>query len=1130
MSEPRDDAGNKASIESASRAAEGDRGKPGTGSPANMAETKREALRLKMTRRPVGASGRIAKAFLESKLTPLLVVFSLLVGAFAVMVTPREEEPQIKVPMIDVFLGMPGASAQEVERRLTSPLEKAIYEIPNVEYVYSITQPSGGMIIVRFMVGTDPDQAAVRVHTKLQEKAAELPAGAMPPLVVSRGIDDVPVLAYTLSSADASPMQLKQVAEELKVELTKHPRVAQVTVLGGEKRALKVTFDRDRLAAHQVSLLQAYMALSGANWRLPAGSFATSDAETQVEVGSLFRTADEVGGAVVAVWNGKPVFLRAVATVSDGADEPSQYVWMLAGPGAAHRGIPAGTDSAAVTVSVAKKPGTNAVELVEDLDKVVAGLKGKVIPSNVTVTKTRDYGHTADEKSNELIFHMALATLSVVLLMALFLGRREAVVVLVAVPMTLALTLASSYLFGYTLNRVTLFALIFAIGILVDDAIVVVENIHRHYELGWGPPRLTTIYAVDEVGNPTILATFAVVGALLPLAFVSGLMGPYMRPIPINASAAMIFSLFVAFVVSPWLTFKLFRKYAEEHAGKASFEGHAETQQEDKLHRFYQKLFTPLLQSPAKSWALVGGVVVLLLLSMSLVYFKVAKVKMLPYDNKSEIQVVVDMPEGTTLETTNSVARDLALEVRRLPEVSDVQVYVGTSAPFNFNGLVRHYFLRSGPLVADLQVNLLPKDQRKRDSHTFAKDVRTLLLPIAKSRGANLKVTEVPPGPPVLSTMVAEIYGPDMKKRIDLAGQVRKIFEETPGVVDVDWLVEDEAPKVELVVDREKAARAGVTPEVVTRTLRVALNGAEAGLMHDENARNPVPIVLRLDRAQRSSLDGLLQTAVHGGTGRLVPLGELVTVQETKSERFIYHKNLQPVTYVLAEMAGVAEAPVYGILDMGAKVAALKAPDGSPLTVMSTTLPTDSTKYAMKWDGEWHITYEVFRDMGIAFAAVLVLIYFLVVGWFRSFVTPLIIMAPIPLTLIGILPAHGFFGVFFTATSMIGFIALAGIIVRNSILLVDFINLELEMGEKLEDAVIRAGAVRFRPIVLTALALVVGGGVILLDPIFQGLAVSLIAGVVVATALTLVVIPLLYYMYLKAVGIEKALPPQGDAA
>ncbi len=1106
---------------------------PESGSPRpSVEETRREALRLKMTRRPIGASGRIAKAFLESKLTPLIVVFSLLVGAFAVMVTPREEEPQIKVPMIDVFLAMPGATAQEVERRLTTPLEKAIFEIPNVEYVYSTTQPSGGMIIVRFLVGTDPDQAIVRVKAKLAEQEPQLPPGAMPPVVVPRGIDDVPVVAYTLWSESASPMQLKQVAEELKVELTRHPRVAQVTVLGGERRVVKVSFDRDRLAAHHVSLLQAYMALSGLNWRLPAGNLSSDNAETQVEVGSLFRSADEVGNAVVAVWNGRPVFLRDVAKVTDGPDEPSQYVWMLAGAGARAKNLPEGTDTPAVTVAVAKKPGTNAVELVRELDARVDGMKGPVIPSNVHVTKTRDYGHTADEKSNELIFHMGLATLSVVLLMALALGRREAVVVLVAVPMTLALTLAASYAFGYTLNRVTLFALIFAIGILVDDAIVVVENIHRHYELGWGPPKLTTVYAVDEVGNPTILATFTVVGALLPLAFVSGLMGPYMRPIPINASAAMLFSLFVAFVVSPWLTFKLFRKYAEEHAARhgKGFEVDAETPQEDRLHRFYKKLFTPLLSSAAKRWTLLGSVVVLLLLACSLVYFKVAKVKMLPYDNKSEIQVVLDMPEGTTLEATAAAARDMALEVRKLPEVTDVQVYVGTSAPFNFNGLVRHYFLRSGPLVADLQVNLLPKDERRLASHPFAKEVRTLLDPIGKRHGANVKVTEVPPGPPVLSTMVAEVYGPELSKRVALAAQVKKVFEETPGIVDVDWLVEDQSPKVELAVDREKAVRAGITSEAITRTLRVALDGADAGLLRDEDARNPVPIVLRLQRAQRSTLDGLLQTSVHGGAGQLVPLRELVTVNETKRERFIYHKNLQPVTYVLAEMAGVAEAPVYGILDMGSRIEALKDPDGAPLQVMSTHLPTDSTRYAMKWDGEWHITYEVFRDMGIAFAAVLVLIYFLVVGWFRSFVTPLIIMAPIPLTLIGILPAHGLGGVFFTATSMIGFIALAGIIVRNSILLVDFINLELEMGETLENAVVKAGAVRFRPIALTAAALVVGGLVILLDPIFQGLAVALISGVVVATALTLVVIPLLYYMYLSTVGVEKAVPPEAAEA
>ncbi len=1074
----------------------------------------RAALRRKMTRRPLGASGRIAKAFLTSKLTPLLVVASLLLGAFALLITPREEEPQIKVPMIDVFVALPGATTGEVERRVVSPVEKALYQIPNVDFVYSTSQPSGGIVIVRFLVGTDPDQAVVRVHAKLAELLPTLPPGSMPPVVVPRGIDDVPVAAYTIWSKDLAPMQLRQVADEVKADFTRHPRVAQVTVLGGPRRVVRVAFDRDRLASYGVSLVQAYGALSGLNWRLPAGSVVSGNTEVPVEIGSLFRRAEDVGSAVIGVVNGKPVWLRDVASVTDGPEEPSQYAWML---------TKAGDDAPAVTLAVAKKPGTNAVELVRELDVRLAGLKGPVVPSNVTVTKTRDYGKTADEKSSELIFHVGLATLSVVILMALFLGRREAVVVLVAVPATLALTLFSSYLFGYTLNRVTLFALIFAIGILVDDAIVVVENVHRHYELGWGDPRLTTVYAVDEVGNPTILATFAVVAALLPLAFVSGLMGPYMRPIPVNASAAMVFSLLVAFVVSPWLTFKLVRKFAEEHLkGEENFKPGAEAPAEDRLLRFYRKLFTPLLRSASRRWALIGGVVVLLLLSCGLFVVRGVKVKMLPYDNKSELQVVLDMPEGTTLEATAAAARELAILVRTRPDVADVQVYAGTSAPFNFNGLVRHYFLRSGPLVADLQVNLAGKDERKKDSHTIAKEIRTLILPAARRLNANIKVTEVPPGPPVLSTMVAELYGPDAVKRIALAKQVKDIFESTPGVVDTDWLVEDPAPKVELVIDREKAMRTGVTPEVVVKTIRIALDGMDAGLLRVDAAREAVPIVLRLDRAQRSGLESLLATTVPSQTGRLVPVRELVTVTEGTRAPFIYHKNLQPVTYVLAEMAGVAEAPIYGILDMKSKIGALRAPDGRPLDIFNTALPTDSNRYALKWDGEWHVTVEVFRDMGIAFAAVLVLIYVLVVGWFRSFVTPLIIMAPIPLTLIGILPAHALFGVFFTATSMIGFIALAGIIVRNSILLVDFVNLELAAGEPLEEAVVKAGAVRFRPIVLTALALVAGGAVILLDPIFQGLAVALISGVVVATALTLVVIPLLYFMYIRAAGVPPA--------
>ncbi len=942
-------------------------------------EAHREALRLKMTRRALGGSGRIAQAFLTSKLTPLLVVFSLVLGVFAVLVTPREEEPQIKVPMIDVFVAFPGATAQEVERRVVTPVEKAIAEIPNVEYVYSTTQPSGGMIIARFLVGSDPDQAVTRVHAKLAELAPSLPQGAMPPVVAPRGIDDVPVLAYTLWSADATPVQLRRVAEELKVELTRHPRVAQVWVLGGQRRVVRVDFDRERMASHHVSILQVHQALAGLNWHLPVGSFSSANAQTQVEVGSFFRSAEEVGNAVIAVYGGRPVYLRDVASVIDGAEEPGQYVWMTSGAAGTEKGLPPGLDAPAVTVAVAKKPGTNAVELVRDLEARVAGLLGPVIPSNVHLTKTRDYGFTANEKSAELIEHMGIATLAVVVLMAFALGRREAVVVAVAVPTTLALTLATSYLFGYTLNRVTLFALIFAIGILVDDAIVVVENIHRHYELGWANPRLATVYATDEVGNPTILATFTVIAALLPLAFVSGLMGPYMRPIPINASAAMLFSLVVAFVVSPWLTYRLFRRYAEEHAGRGG-EPHAETNKEGTLHRVYARLFTPLLERPWRRWALLGGVAVLLLGSASLVALGVVTVKMLPYDNKSEIQVVIDMPEGSTLEATNAAARELAGVVRALPEVSDVQVYVGTSAPFNFNGLVRHYFLRSGPLVADLQVNLLPKHARSRESHALAKKVREMLAPVAARTGANVKVTEVPPGPPVLSTMVAEVYGPDLERRVALARQVREIFETTPGVVDTDWYVEHPAPKIEIVVDREKAVRAGVTPEQVVRTLRVALDGADAGLLHDATAREPIPIVLRLDRAQRSGLEGLLAISVHGADGQLVPLRELVHVTPTEEERFIYHKNLAPVTYVIAEMAGAAEAPVYGILAMARRVADLRGPDNRPIQVLSTHQPQDSARYALKWDGEWQITYEVFRDMGVAFAAVLVLIYLLVVG------------------------------------------------------------------------------------------------------------------------------------------------------
>ncbi len=1078
----------------------------------------REARRQKLSRRKIGVSGRIAAAFLESKLTPLLVVASLLVGVLALMVTPREEEPQIKVPMVDVTIGLPGASAQEVERRVISPIEKILYEIENVEYIYSTSQPSGGIVIVRFYVGTDPDQAITRIHAKLAAHQDLLPQGSTLPVVKPRSIDDVPAIAYTIWSTTTSPTELRHVAEELRSEAVRHPRVAQAWLIGGQRRVVRVTFDRDKLAAHHASILQAYGAINSANWKLPAGQMTSDDRTTEVQVGGFLKNVDEVRKLVIATYNGKPVYLGDVATIEDGPEEPSQYVWMGSGPAAPEKNISvAGIDAAAITLAISKKPGTNAIDLVNQLDERIAQLRGSLIPSNVTITKTRDYGFTAQEKSNELIFHVGLATLSVVLLMLLMLGRREAIVVLVAVPVTLALTLASSYFFGYTLNRVTLFALIFSIGILVDDAIVVVENIHRHYQLRWTNAKHATVFGTDEVGNPTILATLTVIGALLPLAFVSGLMGPYMRPIPVNASAAMFFSLLVAFIVSPWLTYKLF---GGSKAVEPTHRHYDETQEENKLQKMYARIMQPLLASPKKQIMVIGSIVGVLLLAMTLFPLRWVVVKMMPYDNKSELQVVIDAPEEYSLERTNAAAREMAQLFTTMEEVTDYQVYVGTSAPFNFNGLVRYYFMRSGNNVADIQVNLVNKHSRDENSHDIAKAVRIKLLPIAEKHGVNLKVTEVPPGPPVLSTMVAEVYGPDREGRKQVAAQVKDIFAATEGIVDIDWLVEDTAPLTEYVVNQEKAATVGITPEHITRTLRVALNGAEAGLMHVENDRSQVPLVLRLERAQRARSEELSSIKLHGSQGQLVPLGELVTTIETKRESFIYHKNLQPVTYVIGEVAGSEESPVYGIMNMNDRLKQVVTPSGVELAVMSTHMPEKSQEYGVKWDGEWHITYEVFRDMGAAFGVVVLLIYVLVVGWFGSFITPLIIMAPIPLTLIGILPGHALLGTFFTATSMIGFIALSGIVVRNSILLVDFINQEIRAGESLENAVLKAGAVRFRPITLTALSLVVGAGVIYLDPIFQGLAVSLIFGVIASTALTLVLIPLLYYIYLHIAGTK----------
>ena len=1043
-----------------------------------------------------GLAGRMAHGWINSKLTPLFIAASLLVGAFSVLMLPREEEPQIIVPMIDVMVSMPGASAKEVEERVTRPMEKLLWEIPGVEYIYSTTSPGMSLAIVRFKVGQNEEDAIVRLNQKLHANYDLIPPGASEPLMKPRSIDDVPILALTFHSSRYDDFQLRRIVAQVHDEVKQVPDVSEVKIIGGQRRILKVTVDAARLAAYGLAPLEVAGALGMSNRKLPAGTAAADNVETVLEAGSWIRSAEDAGSIVVSVHNGRPVYLRDVAQVEDTGEDPVQYVQFASG----------GRFEPAVTLSVAKRKGTNAIVVAEHVLQRVEGLKGRLVPGDVEMTITRHYGETAEEKSDELLFHMGIAVVSVTLLIAFVLGRRESLIVFIAIPVTLALTLTVFYLYGYTLNRITLFALIFSIGILVDDAIVVVENIVRHTRLPHNegrPLAEVAVEAVDEVGNPTILATLTVIAAILPMAFVSGLMGPYMRPIPIGASAAMVFSLIVAFVVTPWASIRILKKDA----------GHGHDHTEDRFTVFYRKVMDRLIHVPLYRYGFLGLVTVLLLGSMALVYVEFVKVKMLPFDNKSEFQVIIDMPEGTTLEETARVTRLLAEKTFEQPEVVNVQTYVGTAAPYNFNGLVRHYFLRRGANVADIQVNLTGKKERDLQSHDIAKKVRERLMPVARQYGARIKVAEVPPGPPVLQTLVAEIYGPDAEGREKLAREVLRIFDETPGVVDADWYVEDPQPRQIWRVDRVKAALHGVSVEDVAKTMMAASSGLTVGLLHAEEAKEDVPVVVRLDRATRSDLERLRSLKVMGRAGNLVPLSEIVRVERTTSEKNIYHKNLMPVTYVTADVAGIMESPVYAILALGPKIAKLDIGQGYEIEQYTAAQPGDESKYAMKWDGEWHITYEVFRDLGIAFAAVLVLIYVLVVGWFESFLTPVIIMAAIPFSLVGILPAHGLLNAFFTATSMIGFIAGAGIVVRNSIILVDFIELRLKEGMPLDLAVIDAGAVRFRPMMLTAAAVVVGSAVILFDPIFQGLAIALMAGEIASLLLSRVTVPIVYYIF-----------------
>ena len=1052
-----------------------------------------------------GLAGKIAHAFIDSKLTPLVIVASLLLGAFAILQTPREEEPQIIVPMLDVMVAMPGATPHEVEERVSIPMEKLLRQISGIEYVYSISRPGASLVILRFKVGAKEEDAIIKTYNQLYSHLDQIPPGVSQPLVKVRSIDDVPILALTFWGKEYDSYRLRQVVAEVEHDVKQVDDVSETHIIGGLPRTIRVALDPQRLAGYGIFAGEVVNAIQGANARADAGSFSQSNTEFQVEAGRFLTSVADLQRVVVAVKNGRPVYLRDVAEkIEDGPAEPADYVLFGSGPATGNR-----ADYPAVTLTVAKRKGTNATIISEKILDRLHEMRGSVLPADLQITTTRNYGETAKDKSNELLEHLFIATLSVTLLIGLALGWRESGVVLVAIPVTLALTLTVFYLYGYTLNRVTLFALIFSIGILVDDAIVVVENIVRHFRLPGNKGRSLSdvaVEAVDEVGNPTILATFAVISAILPMAFVRGLMGPYMRPIPVGASAAMIFSLLVAFVVSPYAALRLLRHYADADGR------HHET--EGWTTQFYRRIMNPLIADRKKRYGFLAGVVLLLSIAVMFVPLKLVKVKMLPFDNKSEFQVIVDMPDGTTLEQTTRVAQALGTYLGQQSEIANYQIYSGTSGPYNFNGLVRHYFLRHGPNQADIQVNLLPKEKRSLQSHEIARRLRPELVKIAEPFGARIKVSEVPPGPPVLQTLVAEIYGPDLNGQVKVAEQVKQIFKQTPGVVDVDWYVEDPQQKYDLKVDLDKAALHGVSAAEVTRTVQIAVGGMDAGLLHTTD-REGVPINVRVSRPDRSNIEQIEALKVPTASGQQVSLGELTYTDRETIDPSIYRKNMQRVVYITGDVAGGEESPVYAIFKMNQALDKLTLPAGYTLQRYNSTQPESTDRYSMKWDGEWHITIEVFRDLGVAFAAVLVLIYVLVVGWFKSFLTPLVIMAPIPLTLIGILPAHSLMGAFFTATSMIGFIAGAGIIVRNSIILVDFIELRRSQGMSLEEAVVDAGAVRFRPMLLTAAAVVVGASVILFDPIFQGLALALMAGEVASTLLSRMAVPVLYYMVQK---------------
>ncbi|WP_435254232.1 efflux RND transporter permease subunit [Tenacibaculum sp. A30] len=1058
-----------------------------------------------------GLAGKIAKGFIGSKLTILLMVVFMVIGVYSSFLIPREEEPQIDVPMADIFVGYPGASPTEVESRVIKPLEKIISNIKGIEYVYSTSMKEQGMVIVQFYVGEDIERSFVKLYNEINKHMDQMPKGVTMPLVKTRAIDDVPMLGLTLWSENYDDYQLKQIAQELTNEIEKVNDVAITQKIGGRNREVRVVVDKDKLAASGLDFLSVTEMLKASNQQLSAGSYDKNDTEFLVTTGKFLQSAEDVKNLVVGIQQNQPIYLKQVANVLDGPEIPKNYVSFGYGQASSNASTYQ-SEYPAVTISVAKRKGADAMQIADVILAKVDHLRTNLIPDDVHVEVTRNYGETASQKVSELLLHLIGAIIAVTLVVMLAMGWRGGLVVFLSVPITFALTLLSYYMLDYTLNRITLFALVFVTGIVVDDSIIIAENMHRHFKMKRLPFKQAALYAINEVGNPTILATFTVIASVLPMAFVSGLMGPYMSPMPIGASIAMILSLFVALTITPYLGY-IFLREKDKHGAEEKFEAdETKAMQSTLIYKLYERFERPLIENKTKRWVFLGITIVLLLGSMSLFFTKSVAVKMLPFDNKNEFQVVIDMPEGTTLERTDAVTKEIAQYLATRPEVVNYQSYVGTSAPITFNGLVRHYDLRGGSNMADIQVNLVDKKDRSIQSHGIAKSMRADIQNIAKKFKANVKLVEVPPGPPVLSTIVAEIYGPDYDKQIEIANEVQNILHNTADVVDIDWMVEDNQTEYEFVIDKEKAMLYGVAPQQIAYTLNMALSNRAVSTLYDEDASNQVGIVFSLDEKEKSSVQDIAQLQIKSQHGNMVSISDLVAVEEKNSAKSIYRKNQKRVVYVMADMAGELESPAYAILGMEEKLKEIPLPKGYKLNELYIKQPDFEDDYTVKWDGEWQITLEVFRDLGIAFLGVIIIIYMLIVGWFQNFKAPIVMMVAIPLSMVGIILGHWMMGAYFTATSFIGMIALAGIMVRNSVLLIDFVNLRLAEGVPLKQAVIEAGAVRTTPILLTAGTVVIGAFVILFDPIFQGLAISLMGGTITATILTLLVVPLVYYL------------------